>query len=183
MRPTMFEMLRRTWQPKGLKEIIVQEGSATEKLFISLLIVLTCFSIRGICARAKKRVFFTELYHFAVILTLAALSATYPIIPSIISFMVLFYIVIEIIIWTIFDIFVESKLPELQGRRNSLRAFLWAIYCYLVVIWAYALYFVISGKIVDGNQNSLPGNYIIASLQLPQLATEISYPRGITAPA
>ena len=130
--------------------------SFAEKMVLSLLVISTSLSIRGLCARlGRARVVSTELYQAGILFLLLYLSIQQHI-PAKVALALLTYIVYEIVGWSIFDVFIESKTPTLQGRRSELTSFLWATYSFLTIAWAYGLFYAASGRIVDSHGVPLP---------------------------
>lgn len=148
-------MLGRIWH-RGENPDGFAEPSLAEKAAQTVLVVATAISFRGLCARlGQRRVIATEIYQVLVLGLLVTLSFR-PRLSSHVALGALVYLVYEIVGWSIFDIFVESKVSELHGRRSDLRSFLWAIYSYCVIAWAYGIYYWSSEQILDACGWPLP---------------------------
>ncbi|MGB2965534.1 MAG: ion channel [Anaerolineales bacterium] len=123
--------------------------SFAEKAFLFALFFLRALTIRALIARLEigRRVRFTELYHFILILILTATSIYSNFLSMNLITFILIYLVNEFVVWTLFDVLVESKVDALKGRRNAFRAFIWAVYSYVVIAWVFGIYFAASGDI------------------------------------
>jgi hypothetical protein len=147
-RPSPGQLLHRIWNDEQ-SDSTFDEPSLAERVVLTLLVLVTTFSFRGFCAyRGKGRVVATEIYQILIVVVLGVLSFRAQLLPGI-AFGVLAYLVYEVVGWSIFDIFVESKVADLHGRRSDLRAFMWGAYSYSIVAWAYGIYFWSTGLVVD----------------------------------
>jgi hypothetical protein len=154
-RPTLPQILRRLWSTG----VDAKEPSFAERIGGTVLALATTLSIRGLLATwGRFRVPATETYHGLLLLFLYLMTANQWLTPIWIR-RVLLYLVYEIVSWTIFDVFFEGRIIELQGRRSNFRGFIWASYSYVVVSWIYGLYYWRSGLIVDTSGKVLPNFY------------------------
>lgn len=154
-RPTLATMLSRIWSHYESSSTF-GNPSLAEKVTLTLLVLLAEFSLRGVCARLGRfRVISTEIYHASIIVALGILSiACAP--QTTLALILLTYLVYEIVGWSLFNIFVEAKDTELRGRRSAIQAFLWVTYSYLVITWAYGLYYWFSQDIINSSGKLLP---------------------------
>ena len=150
----MKDHLKRIWSSDLSEPVLAQ--SLPERLFLSLLVLATFFSARGAFTRWSFGIVSgTDLYHLFLAFGLFAASlASQP--PPWLALAVLMYVVYEVISWSLFDLFVLVRFPDLQGIRTPVRSFIWGAYCYGIVIWAYGLYFWSSGQVLDSTDNPLP---------------------------
>jgi hypothetical protein len=145
--------------------------SFAERIGGTILAIATTVSIRGFLATwGRFRVPATETYHAVVLIFLYLITTHEWLTPAGIR-AVLFYLVYEIVSWTIFDVFFEGRIVELQGRRSNFRGFIWASYSYFVIGWIYGLYYWRSGLIVDTSCQPLPNFYSGVYFSLTTITT------------
>lgn len=153
-RALVKELLTKIWSMETQKPALAQ--SLPERLLLSLLVFATFFSARGMFTRWNGGIVAaTDVYHLALALGLLITSMGDKLPPSL-ALAILIYVVYEVIAWTLFDLFVLIRFRDLQGIRTAVRSFIWGAYCYMVVIWAYGLYFWSSGQILDSSKCPLP---------------------------
>ncbi len=150
------DLLARIWRTDR-RDPIFQGSSIGERLVATLLLLGVTVTVRELCARFEQyRVVATECYHLLVLVVFILLSCFGTSVPPWFVTVVAAYVVFELSAWSLFDVFLESRLRDFQGRRTTFRAFGWAVYAYGMVAWSYALFFLACGEITNADGRKLP---------------------------